>query len=117
MTYILSLYESDQIILVFAYLCLTKCFLHHKYAKKGFYKELALQWSFVAILWIIEVGGTCKTNIQMALKKEVIFINFDHVNLSLEIIFILSCLMEILLHQLSGSTLIFVKILHQKAKT
>ena len=34
--------------------------------KKGFYEEFARQWSFVAILWINEVGGTCKMNIQIA---------------------------------------------------
>ena len=53
MTYIQFLQESDQIFLVVAYLCLNKVFLHHKYAKKGFDKELAQQGSFVSILQII----------------------------------------------------------------
>ena len=39
-------------------------------------------------------------------------LDLDHVKLSLRI---LSCLMESLLHQLSGSTVIFVKNTHQKA--
>ena len=34
-----------------AYIYLTKFFLEHKYAMKGFYKEFILQWLSVAILW------------------------------------------------------------------
>ena len=69
MTYILSLQESDQVFLVFPYSSSNKFLLHHKYAMKGFHKVFALQGSFVGILINNEVGGTCKTNIQMALKS------------------------------------------------
>ena len=63
----MSFEESDQIFLFFSYLYLNKFVFYHIYAKKGFYKEFALQGSFVAILWINENGGTCKINILMAL--------------------------------------------------
>ena len=99
----------------FSYLCPNKFFLHHKYAKKGFYIEFALQGSFVAILWINEVGGTCEMNIQMALKSRSYILDLDHMKSSLGIFFFLSCLMECLLRQLSGSTFIFVKNTHQKS--
>ena len=59
----MSLQESDQIFLVFPYHYSKKLLLHHKYAMKGFSEEFALQESFVGILWINEIGGTCKTNI------------------------------------------------------
>ena len=36
--------------------------------------KFALQWSFVATLWINEVRGTCKMNIEMALKKRIVFL-------------------------------------------
>ena len=78
---------------VFPYPCPNKRFLHHKYANKGFYKEFALQRSFVVILWIDEVGGTCKMNIEMALKSRSYILDLDRVKLSLWIFF-LSCLME-----------------------
>ena len=55
--------------------------------KKGFYKEFALQRSFVVILWINEVGGTCKMNIEMALKSSRYILDLDRVKLSLEIYF------------------------------
>ena len=82
--------------------------------KEMFYKEFALQWSFVTTLWINEVGGTCKMNIEMALKSRSCIHDLDHVKLSLGIFFLLSCLIERILHQLSGSTFIFVKTTHQK---
>ena len=75
----------------FYYLCPNKCFLHHKYAKKGLHKEFALQWFFVAILRIYEV--TCKMNTQKALKLSSFILDVDHVKLSLRNIF-LTCLME-----------------------
>ena len=56
----MSLQESDKNFLIFQYHCQNKFFLHHKYAMKGLYKEFALQGSSVDILWINEVGGTCK---------------------------------------------------------
>ena len=62
-TYVMSLQESYQILLVFPYLCPNKCFLHHIYAKKGFCKHFGLQWYFVSILLINEVGFTWRTNI------------------------------------------------------
>ena len=65
------------------YLWPSKCFLHHKYAKKGNYNEFAMQWSFVALLWTNEVGGTFKMNIDMALKWRSYILNLDHVKLSL----------------------------------
>ena len=80
-----------------------KCFLHHKYANKGFYKKFGLKRSFVVILWIIQVGGTWKMNIDL-----------DCVMLSLRFFFFMSCLMDSFFHQLSGSTLIFVNNIHQK---
>ena len=115
MTYILSLQESDKIFLFFLfYLCSNEFVLHHKYAKKGSSEEFALQGSFVAILRIHEVGGTCKTNIYMALKSRSYIFYLDYVKLSLGIFFILSCLMESKFHHLSGSTFIFVKNTHLK---
>ena len=95
----------------FSYLWPSKCFLRHKYAKKGFYKEFALQWSFNALLWINE--GTFKMNIEMALKRRSYILDLDRVKLCLEMFFFLSCLMGGFLHQLLGSTFIFVKNTHQ----
>ena len=43
-------------------------------------------------------------NIEMALKSRSYILDFDHVKLSLGIFFLLDCLMESLLHQLSGCT-------------
>ena len=51
----------------------------------------------------------------MAKKSRWYIFYLDHVKLFLGIFFILSCLMESVLHQLSGSTFIFVKNTHQKA--
>ena len=99
----------------FQYLCPNKRFLHHKHANKVFYKEFALQRSFVISLWINEVGGTCKMNIEKALKSRSYILDLDCVELSLEIFFFLSCLLESFFYQLSGSTIIFVKNTHQKA--
>ena len=76
----------------FAYLCPNTVFLHHKYAKKGLYKEFAQHGSFVCILWIIEVVHTYKTNIKIALKSRSYILNLGHVKLSLGIFFFLSCL-------------------------
>ena len=53
-------------------------------------------------------------DIEMALKSRGYGLDLDHVKLSLGIFFILICLTESLLHQLSGSTFIFVKSTHQK---
>ena len=50
-------------------------------------------------------------NIQMALKSRSFILDLDHMKSS----FFLSCLMESFLHQLSGSTFIFVKNTHQKS--
>ena len=54
-------------------------------------------------------------NIEMALKSGSYILDLDHMKSSLVIFFILSCLMESFLHQLSGSTFIFVKNTHQKS--
>ena len=54
-------------------------------------------------------------NIEMALKSRSYIFDLDHVKLSLGIFFFLSCLIEGIFHQLSGSTFIFVKNSHQKA--
>ena len=52
----------------------------------------------------------------MALKSKRFIFYLDHGKLSLGIFFIMNCLMEGLLHQLSGYTFIFFfKNLHQKA--
>ena len=53
-------------------------------------------------------------NIEMALKSRSYILDLDHVKLSLGILFFLSCLIEGICHQLSGSTFIFVKNTHQK---
>ena len=45
---------------VFPYPCPYKCFLHHKYANKGFYKEFALQSSFVVIFEWLKLGVLAK---------------------------------------------------------
>ena len=66
-------------------------------------------------IWINEVGGTCKMNIEMALKSRSYILDLDLVKLSLGIFFFLSWLIESIFHQLSGSTFIFVKKTHQKA--
>ena len=55
-------------------------------------------------------------NIEMALKSRSYILDLDHVKLSLGIFFFLSCLIESIFHQLLGSTFIFVKNTHQKAK-
>ena len=103
--------------LVFSYLCPNKCFLHHENAKKGFYKEFALQCSFVAILWIIEVGGTCKMNIEIALKSSSYNRDLGRVKLSLGIFFFLSCLMESFFTSFQGLPLFLSKNTHRKAWT
>ena len=54
-------------------------------------------------------------NIEMALKSRSYIFDLDHVKLSLGIFFFLSCLIESIFYQLSGSTFIFVKSTHQKA--
>ena len=54
-------------------------------------------------------------NIEMALKSRSYILDLDHVKLSLGIFFFLSCLIESIFHQLSGSTFIFVKNTDQKA--
>ena len=64
-----------------------------------------MQRSFVVILGNNEVGGTCKINVEMALKSRSYILDLDCVKLSLEIFFFLCCLMEIFF-QLSGSTFI-----------
>ena len=48
-------------------------------------------------------------NIEMALKSRSYILDLDHVKLSLGIFFLLSCLIESIFHQLSGSTFIFFK--------
>ena len=53
-------------------------------------------------------------NIEMALKSRRYILDLDQVNLSLGIFFFMSCLIETILHQLSGSTFLFVKNKHQK---
>ena len=54
-------------------------------------------------------------NIEMALKSRSYYFDLDLVKLSLGIFFFLSCLIESIFHQLSGSTFLFVKNTHQKA--
>ena len=54
-------------------------------------------------------------NIEMALKSRIYIFDLDLVKLSLGIFFFLSCLIESIFHQLSGSTFIFVKNTHRKA--
>ena len=54
-------------------------------------------------------------NIKMALKYRSHILDLDHFKLSLGIFFFLSCLIESIFHQLSGSTFIFVKNTDQKA--
>ena len=54
-------------------------------------------------------------NIEMAQKSRSYIPDLDRVKLSFGILFFLSCLMESFFHQLSGSTLSFVKNTHQKA--
>ena len=90
-----------------------KCFLHHKYANKGFYKEFVLQRSFVVILWINELDGTCKKNIEMSLKSISYILDLDHGKLSLGVFFSLSCLIEFFLLAFR-IYLFFVKNTHQK---
>ena len=54
-------------------------------------------------------------NIEMALKSRSYILDLDNVKLSLGTFFLLSCLIESIFHQLSGSTIIFVKNTDQKA--
>ena len=54
-------------------------------------------------------------NIEMALKSRYYIFDLDLVKLSLGIFFFLSCLIESIFHQLSGSTFIFVIKKYQKA--
>ena len=72
-----------------------------------FYKEFARQDFFFAILWFNEVGGTYKMDIKNALKSRTYIFYLDHVKLSMVTFFILSCLMESWLYQISRTTLIF----------
>ena len=51
----------------------------------------------------------------MALKSRSYIFDLDNVELSLVIFFFLSCLIESIFHQLSGSTIIFVTNTLQKA--
>ena len=113
MACLLSSKESEQSFLVFPYFCPNKCFLHHKYANKGFYNKFSLQRSFVVIFLINEFG--VKINIEISLKSRSYILDLDSVKLSLGIFFFLSCLMEIFFHHLSGSKFISVKNTHQKA--
>ena len=53
-------------------------------------------------------------NIEIALKSKSYILYLDHVKLSLGIFFFLSCLIESILHQHSGSTFILVKNIDQK---
>ena len=53
-------------------------------------------------------------NIEMALKSRSYIFDLDHVKLSLGKFF-LSCFIESIFHQLSGSTFIFVKNTYKKA--
>ena len=53
-------------------------------------------------------------NTEMALKSRSYVLDLDHVKLSLGIFFFLSCLIESIFHQLSGSAFILVKNTHQK---
>ena len=69
----------------------------------------------VVILWNNEVRGTCKMNIERALKLRSYILDIDRGKLSLGIFFFLSCLMLIFFHQLSRSIFISVKNPHQKA--
>ena len=78
----------------FIYMSEEEIKFHHKYAKKWFYEEFSLQVLSVAILWNNEVGGTCKTDILIALKSRSYTFYLDYVKLSFGIFFILSCLME-----------------------
>ena len=69
-------------------------------------------WCWEA-LWLKATWmDTC--DIEMALKSKSYIFDLDHVKLSLEIFFFLSCLIESVFHQLSGSTLFFVRNTHQK---
>ena len=114
----LACYHFRKVIKAFWFFHITvqiKLSLNHKYAMKGLYKEFALQGSFVDILSVIEVSGTCKTRILMAIKSGSYIFNLDCVKLSLGVFCILSWLTESLLHQLSRYTFIFVKNTHQKA--
>ena len=61
---------------------------------------------FCCHLWVNENGGTCK-------MKEIIFLILIMWNCLWD--FFLSCLMKNFLHQLSGSTFIFVKNTHKEA--
>ena len=60
----------------FSNICPNEGFLHHEYANTGFYKEFAVQWSFVAIVWIHKIGGTYMQN--KALKSRSIFFIMWH---------------------------------------
>ena len=73
------------------------------------------KFPFFYLIFFGDFGDTCKMNIEMALKSRSYILDLDRVKLSLGIFFFLSCLMESFCYQLSGSTFIFVKNLHQKA--
>ena len=55
-------------------------------------------------------------NIEMALKSRSYILDLDHMKLSFGIFFLLGCLIESLLHRLSGCTFIFVKNTHKSHK-
>ena len=84
---------------------------------KWFLNKFTLHGLSVAIFWIIEVGVTFKMNILIALKSKSYILDLDHVKSSLGIFFFLSCLIESIFHQLSGSTFIFVKNTHQNPES
>ena len=54
-------------------------------------------------------------NIERALKSGSYILDLDNIKSSLGIFFFLSCLIESIFHQLSGSTFIFFKNTHRKA--
>ena len=77
--------------------------------RKGFIKSLPCSGLFLLFYELMKLGV-----LAMELKPRSYILDLDHVKFTLEINFFLSCLMESLLHQLSGSTIIFVKNTHQK---
>ena len=83
--------------------------------RNGSIKSLPCSGLLLALYELMKWGGTCKMNIEMALKSRSYIFDLDHVKLSLGILFFLSRLIENIVYQLLGSTFIFVKNTHQKA--
>ena len=79
--------------------------------RNGSIKSLPCSGLLLPLYELMKLGVLAK----LTFKSGSYILDLDHVKSSLGIFFFLSCLIESIFHQLSGSTFIFVKNTHQKA--